>query len=171
MEGLPATLAANREGIDVYIDLARGLDPDRWTTPVQPGSWSPAQITDHLTRTYDFGCGVIQGTVTGAPLPRIMRWFIRRFWLKPALRNGRFIGKSRGPKFFEPSTAGGTPEELLPRLRAAGERFAELVERQTGRGVQEVEHPMFGRVPLVDFLRLQVIHVQHHRAQLPAASS
>jgi hypothetical protein len=170
MADLPGTLAANREGVDVYIDLARGLDPDRWATPVQARGWSPAQITDHLTRTYDFGSGVVDGTVTGPPLPRLMRWMIRKFWLQPALRNGRFTGKARTPKFFEPRAAGAAPEELLPRLRAASERFAELVERETGRGVEAVDHPMFGKIRLIDFLQLQVIHVQHHRAQLPAPS-
>lgn len=168
MAGLPDLLAANRQGIDVYLDLARALDPERWASPVKPKGWSPAQITDHLTRTYDFATGVVDGTITGPRLPKLMRWVIGRFWLQPALRNGHFTGRARAPSFFQPSATGGGLEELLTRLRAASERFASLVDREVDRGTQTVEHPMFGTVRLIDFLELQVIHVRHHRAQLPA---
>jgi hypothetical protein len=171
MDDLRSTFAAHRQEIDIYIDVAKALDPARWAAPPAAGRWSPAQITDHLFRTYEFGSGVIEGTVTVQRLPALMRWMIARFWLRPALRNGRVTGRTRAPKFFEPDAAGGAPEDLLPRLRTASERFAGLVDRGTGRGVAAVDHPMFGSVPLIDFLRLQVIHVRHHRAQLPPASA
>lgn len=169
MAELPGTLAANRQGVDVFIDLARALDPDRWANPVKPSGWSPAQITDHLIRTYDFGSGIIDGTITGPRLPRLMRWLIGRFWLRPALRNGRFTGKAKAPGFFQPAATGGTTGDLLPRLRTSSERFASLVDQAVSRGTTSVEHPMFGTMGLIDFLELQVIHVRHHRAQLPTA--
>jgi hypothetical protein len=171
MDDLRSSFAAQRQEIDIFIDLAKALDPDRWAARPAAGRWSPAQITEHLSRTYEFGSGVIDGTVTAQRLPTLMRWMIARFWLKPALRKGHFTGKARAPKFFEPNASGGTPEVLLPRLRTSSERFAELVARETSRGVETVDHPMFGSVPLIDFLRLQVIHVRHHRGQLPPASS
>ncbi|HEX8271077.1 MAG TPA: hypothetical protein VF615_00420 [Longimicrobiaceae bacterium] len=34
-----------------------------------------------------------------------------------------------------------------------------------------IDHPAFGRLPLVDFVRLQEIHTQHHRAQLPSGAA
>lgn len=166
-----ATLAANREGIDVYVDLARNIDPDRWNHPVEPGRWSPAQITDHLTKAYDFGSAVIAGTVRTRPLPAPLRWLIARFWFQPAVRNGRFTGKTRAPKFFEPSANEAPPDELLPKLRAASERFAAAVEREWSQDRETVRHPMFGTVSLLDFLELQVIHVKHHRTQLPKVPS
>lgn len=170
MADLPATVAANRQGIDVFIDLACALDPDRWTTPVQLRGWSPAQITDHLTRTYDFGSSVIEGRMAEHRLPGPVRWMINRFWFAPAVRNGRFTGKAKAPTFFQPHLSSSAPEELLARLRAASERFAALVEREVSRGTTSVEHPMFGTIPLLQFLELQVIHVRHHRAQLPQPS-
>jgi hypothetical protein len=166
-----STLAANREGIDVYIDVARNLDPDRWNQPVAPGGWSPAQITDHLTRVYDFGTAVIAGTLTGRPLPAPLRWLLGRFWFLPAVRSGRFSRKAKAPKFFQPASDPRPSDELLPRLRAASERFAAAVESAWGRDQDMVAHPMFGTISLHDFLELQVIHVKHHRGQLPTVSS
>lgn len=163
-------VAANREAIDVFVDVARNIDPDRWGTPVEGGGWSPAQLTDHVTRAYDFGSAVIAGTVT-RPLPAPLRWMLGKFWFRPVIRNGKFSGKVKAPKPFVPAQDPGPPDELLPRLRAASERFAAAVERNLRSGSESVLHPMFGTIPLLDFLELQVIHVAHHRAQLPKVPS
>jgi hypothetical protein len=171
MNDLAGTLSANREAIDVYIDLARSLDSDRWSLPVRKDGWSPAQITEHLSRVYDFGTGAIDGTLSARPLPRMMRWMLGRFWFAPAIRNGKFTGRTRAPKVFAPTLPGGEASELLPRLRVASERFAAAAEAALSGGATTLEHPMFGRIGVLDFLRLQVIHVRHHRAQLPRIPS
>lgn len=164
-------VAANRQGIDVYVDLARNLDTDRWVTPVKPGAWSPAQITAHVTKVYDFGTAVIDGSVGGRPLPGFLRWLMGRFWFRPVVKTGRFSGKVKAPKQFLPHDAEGIPTDLLARLRAASERFASAVESHLAKGQETVAHPMFGTISLLDFLELQVIHVRHHGAQLPRTSS
>lgn len=167
---LAAKVAANREGIDVYFDVARNIDADRWVAPARPGGWSPAQITDHLTRAFDFGTAVIGQTQGVRPLPGPLRWLLGTFWFKPAVRNGKFSGRTKAPRPFDPAPADTDVSDLLGKLRAASERFVAAVEAEIGRGQSTTLHPMFGTIALLDFLDLQVIHVRHHRAQLPQIS-
>jgi hypothetical protein len=38
-------------------------------------------------------------------------------------------------------------------------------------GQTTIDHPFFGRVPLAEYVRLQGIHTEHHRQQLPSAAT
>jgi len=55
---------------------------------------------------------------------------------------------------------------LLARLESA----AGVFERDAAAAsVPDIDHPFFGRLPIVAFVRLQEIHTRHHRGQiLPA---
>jgi Protein of unknown function (DUF1569) len=83
--------------------------------------------------------------------------------LNPVLRRGRFIPGSKSPKVFRPSASPAPPPALLARLRVAFEAFEQDVAGAPGA---TIDHPFFGRLSLVDFVRLQEIHTQHHRRQL-----
>ena len=112
---------------------------------------------------YEVNRGVLHGNAPAAAAPRLLRPLIRRFLLNPVLRRGRFIPGSKSPKVFRPSTAPAPPDQLLGRLRAAADAFnADAANMR----LPTVDHPFFGRLPLVDFVRLQEIHTQHHQGQI-----
>jgi hypothetical protein len=168
MGDLQTALEAHHRAVDDFIAAARAVPSDRWGQPRAPGKWSPAQVAEHLTLACEVSRRVLHGTAPGAAVPRLLRPLIRRFLLGPVLRRGSFIPGSRSPKVFRPSSSPAPAAELLARLQAAANAF-ELDAAASGGPT--VEHPVFGRLPLVDFLRLQEIHARHHRGQVlvPAA--
>jgi hypothetical protein len=97
----------------------------------------------------------------------LLRPLIRRFLLGPVLRRGRFIPGSKSPALFQPSASPASPAVLLSRLESAAGAF----ERDAAATrAPDIDHPFFGRLPIVAFVRLQEIHTRHHHGQiLPSA--
>ena len=62
------------------------------------------------------------------------------------------------------------PEMLTARLQSSSAALEADLAVATRAGQTAVDHPFFGRLPLTDLLRLQVIHTQHHRRQLPGVA-
>jgi hypothetical protein len=163
---LQVLLTDHRAAVDAFLAAARGIPPSRWAQPRAPGKWSPAQVTEHVTRAYEVNRGVLHGSWPGRSAPRFLRPVIRTMLLNTVLRRGRFGkgGKSPGP--FRPGDAPAAQEPLTARLQAAAERFETELAARVRSGESAVEHPFFGRLRLVDYLRLNEIHTNHHRGQL-----
>lgn len=165
MADLQATLHAHHQAVEAFLAAARAVPATHWVKPRLPGKWSPGQVAEHLALAYEVSRGVFDGQYSGASAPRFLRPLIRRFGLRPVLLRGRFIPGSKSPESFRPSDS---PDVLLVRLRAAMEAF-EAEAASAGAGT--VNHPFFGRISVVDFVRLQDIHTVHHRGQLVPASA
>lgn len=163
MSDLQTELHTHHQAVEAFLTAAGGVPAAQWTQPRAAGKWSPGQVAEHLALTYEVNRGVLHGRATGTAAPRVLRPLIRKFGLNPVLRRGRFIPGSKTLKIFRPGASPAAPAELLERLRAAAaafERDAAATQADT------VDHPFFGRLPLIDFVRLQEIHTQHHRGQL-----
>ena len=63
--------------------------------------------------------------------------------------------------------AAAVPEHLLDRLTAATSSFE---SDAAGLGTPTIDHPVFSRGPLTDFVRLQEIQTRHHRGRLAPAA-
>jgi hypothetical protein len=86
----------------------------------------------------------------------------------PVLKRGRFIPGSNSPKVFRPSDAPAPQAELVRRLETAMAAFeADAAAART----TTFDHPFFGRLRLIDFVRFQEIHTNHHRGQLAPAAA
>ncbi|MBA3260308.1 MAG: DUF1569 domain-containing protein [Gemmatimonadales bacterium] len=168
MADLQAALHTHHQAVEAFLAAAGAVPAAQWGQPRLPGKWSPGQVAEHLALAYEVNRGVLHGRAPGASAPRLLRPLIRRFALGPVLRRGRFIPGSKSPKAFQPSTSPPPPDVLLARLQAAMEAFESdaTVFRTT-----TLDHPFFGRLSLVDFVRLQEIHTEHHRGQLAPASA
>jgi uncharacterized damage-inducible protein DinB len=167
MTELETRIADNRAAIDEFMTAARALDASRWAAPRAAGAWSPAQIAEHLARTYEYNCRVLQGTAEGMPFPlSLLKPLIRRIVVDNTLRAGRFTRKARAPAFFQPSTTPQAAPDVLARLVSAVGGF-EAGLRSRPR-TETIEHPVFGTVAITDWVALQAIHARHHRAQLPS---
>ncbi|EMB16534.1 DUF1569 domain-containing protein [Rhodopirellula europaea] len=114
------------------------------------GTWSLAQILDHLNRS-------MQMTVDGADFtfPAILRP-IFRLLMMPTLRKGK-PSKLRGK----------APQPLIPDPHADEEtvakRFYELAERLMHPDTEfAASYPMLGRLSREEWLLLQRWHIAHH---------
>jgi uncharacterized damage-inducible protein DinB len=165
---LQTGLEAHHQAVEAFLTAARAVPAARWSQPRAAGKWSPGQVAEHLALAYEVNRGVLHGRAPGAAAPRLLRPLIRKFGLNPVLRRGRFIPGSKSPEVFRPGASPAAPAVLLERLRAAADAF-EQDAAATRAAI--IDHPFFGRLPLVDFVRLQEIHTQHHRGQLGSAAA
>ena len=90
------------------------------------------------------------------------RWFI----VTKTLKAGAFTRKGRAPAIFQPTATPAAATAVLTRLANAVAGFENDIRSGHPEGRHTVAHPFFGRLPTVDYLRLQAIHARHHRSQL-----
>ena len=170
MDELQTIVTGNREAVSGFLAAARAVPTSQWTTPATPGKWSPAEITEHVALGYEVGRGILHGSFAGLAVPRFLRPLIRGLFLQPILRNGQFKKGTKAPKPFRPTGLHPAREALTARLQAAADSFESYVATAARAGKTTVEHPVFGRLPLTEFMRLQTIHTQHHHRQLSSAT-
>jgi len=163
MADLQTALATHHQAVEAFLAAARAVPTVQWSQPRLPGKWSPGQVAEHLALAYEVNTGVLHGRIAATRAPRLLRPLIRKFGLEPVLRRGRFIPGSKSPKAFRPGASPAAPTVLLGRLQAA---MAAFEADAAAVGTTTIDHPFFGRLALVDFVRLQEIHTQHHRGQL-----
>lgn len=158
----PATLRALGETpADVQARLTRELDAfgealqsreGDWQRQ-QPGrDWSPAQETEHVMKVNGAVASVLRLLLSDRPL--------RPGEQAPGeLRDG----KRQAPVATMPSetgTAWAEVEAHWQASRAALEAQAAQVRETPGRTVW---HPFFGELDALDWLRMGVYHIGHHR--------
>ena len=171
MQDFQNTLTENRAAVASFIAAARALPAGAWTQARAPGKWSPAQIAEHVAMAYEISRTGLQGKFPGASAPRLLRPIIRALFLNPVLKKGRFGAGAKAPGPFRPSASPAPAATLLPRVQSAADGFEAALAAELAQGHATVDHPFFGRVALGDYLRLQVIHTDHHRRQLSAVTA
>jgi hypothetical protein len=167
MADLQTVLQAHHQAVEAFLTTARVVPPTQWSQPRAPGKWSSGQVAEHLALAYEVNRGVLHGAAPPMTAPRWLRPLIRRFLLGPVLRRGRFIPGSKSPRVFQPGPAPAAPAQLLDRLAAAMTAFE---ADAAALGTTTIDHPFFGRLRLSDFVRLQEIHIRHHRGHLAPAA-
>lgn len=165
MPQLQAALHAHHQAVQAFLGSARALPPDLWDRPRAEGKWSPGQIAEHLALSYEASGEVLHGRSPGPAPPRLLRPLLRTLLLRPVLWLGRFPAASKAPEVLRPGPSTAAAPVLLDRLRAAAAAFERAVSEARG---PDIDHPAFGRLPLVDLVRLQEIHTRHHHLQLPS---
>jgi hypothetical protein len=118
---------------------------------------------------YELAVAILGGTFSGSGLPRFVRPLARTFFLNPVLKTGGFKRGAKAPPIFQPTASPASAGDVTARLRRAADAFVAQIEAATQQGRSFVEHPFFGRIALVDYSRLQVIHTRHHARQLTSA--
>lgn len=168
MPDLRTALDAHRRAVHDFLASARAVPAAQWDRPRAEGKWSPGQVAEHVALSYEASHGVFLGRVPGEAPPRFLRPLLRIFLLGPVLRMGRFPAASRAPAVLRPQGTPAAAALLLDRVQAAATAFERAAESAGGVAI---DHPAFGRLPVVDFVRLQEIHTRHHRAQLSPRAS
>jgi hypothetical protein len=171
MADIQSVLTENRTAVATFLATARAVLPEAWNQAGSPGKWSPRQLTEHVALAYEVSTAALKGKFPGASAPRLLRPLIRTLFLNPVLRNGRFGRAAKAPGPFRPSDSSAPAATLLPRLQHAADTLEAELAAELAQGREAFEHPFFGRVALVDYLRLQAIHTRHHCRQLPGAAA
>jgi hypothetical protein len=156
-------LDRHRAVLDGYLATARSVAPERWRQPPAPGKWTPAQITDHLIRTYSVLVEELRGAagvrvVTG----RVQRSLLRLLVLPWILRKERLPRGAKAPREIRPGE-GDDPEAALAELRRRAEEFEATI---AAAGAVQLTHPYFGKLDARTAVRFCAIHTENHRKQL-----
>ncbi len=167
MADFDAALAAHRAAIMEFLAATDRLGA-AWSVPRAPGKWSPAQLTEHLAAGCEVSMGVVTGTSSAFPrLPGFARPLIRYLVFRKVLATGSFGRPVRTVKAMEPLRAAASPAEGRARLEQVVGTFESELKRWAGGADREIDHPVFGRMPVSDYVRFIEIHVRHHQKQLP----
>lgn len=169
MADLNTTIADNHAAVLEFIVTARSLSARQWTTPRAPGKWTPAQITEHLAITYEYGVTLAKGEAKGG-IPFFLKPLARRMIVDSTLKAGRFTRKGRTPRMFEPAKVSSDADIVLPRLEKAVDDFERAIVSGSPEARHTLNHPFFGKIATTDYLRLQAIHARHHHEQLAVSA-
>jgi hypothetical protein len=155
------------EAVDAFLEAAMAVSPARWREPLGTGRWTPAQLSEHVLRTYEASIEQLRGDLptrirVGPVAQRLLRWV-----LLPHILFRRSIPlRSRSPGAITPSEKGVEQSELTARLREAAEVLHH--EFRTTASTHLL-HPYFGALDLRTGMRFVAAHTDHHRKQLSGA--
>lgn len=165
----PTVLADHSAAADEFATTISHLTPAQWAARAHAEAWSPAEITDHLARTYSQYAGESRGKNSLRIRLRWPRLLLARAFVKPRLLRGAPFPKAKAPRPLRPGAGPETPADGVALFRATGAACVRdltiLAERRPHR---QLVHPYLGPLPLYDMVRFAAQHVRHHHRQLLA---
>lgn len=165
----PALMVDHAAAADEFVAAISRMSVEEWTSRRNPEAWSPAEITDHLARTYSQFAGEARGKnslrIRLGPVPRTLA----RVFVKPLLLAGRPFPKARAPRELRPGSGPLTPADGVALFRATGDAcLRDLEILHLRRPYRRMVHPYLGALPLYEIVQFAAQHVRHHRRQLPS---
>jgi hypothetical protein len=165
-----SVLAKHAAAADAYAATIATLTPEQWTHRPAPDAWTPADITEHLARTYSQYAGESRGKDSLRIRLGFLRLILARAFVKPRLLSGAPFPKAKAPRALRPVSGPDTPADGVALFRATGESCLRdlgiLAERRPHR---QLVHPYLGHLPLYDIVLFAAQHIRHHHRQLLAA--
>jgi hypothetical protein len=145
------------------------MDDAAWHTLLRGGKWTPADVTQHLTLTFE----ILTRELRGGPgmrlrLNPVKRFVIRLTHVRRVLRGGAFPRGAPAPRELRPATDPHSARaDALARMRRSADTYVTATRREHEAGhVRRLTHPYFGRMALADALLVSARHVEHHTRQL-----
>lgn len=163
-------LAEHAAAADEFAATIGTLTPEQWTARPRPDAWSPAEITDHLARTYSQYAGEARGKNALRIRLRLPWLLFARAFVKPRLLAGAPFPKAKAPRPLRPGAGPDTPADGVALFRAtAAACLRDLGLLAERRPYRQLVHPYLGALPLYDMVRFAAQHVRHHHRQVLAA--
>ncbi|HEY6146636.1 MAG TPA: DinB family protein, partial [Thermoanaerobaculia bacterium] len=168
LDGWSQAIARHRAAILDYVQWGLRVEEAAWRSPIAAGKWTPAEITDHLVRTYRKALDEVRGGEGLRPrYGRLLRQALRLTVLPGIFRTRRLPGGATAPSEILPAESRVSQHDALSQLDdLAGEFEREIFSRRGDPGVH-LTHHIFGPIKApaaVDFI---AIHTEHHARQLP----
>ena len=154
-----------------YLDTAARLGADAWGRPWGEGKWTPAEVTEHLTRAYEaLLVELREGRAMELKMAPWRRTLTRWILLPHILFHRSFPIRAPSPREIRPREVRGGRDAALQALHAQGETFVRELAAARLQGHAGLTHPYFGKVEPIKVLRFVGIHIEHHRKQIERAS-
>ena len=160
-------ILANREAVGHLLEVTQHAR-DNWTTPRAHNKWSPAQVVEHVARSFDEGAKLVAGEDNILPtMPSFARPLMRMFFFDRIIKKGKFpTVKTVDP--LDPESGPDSPEAAADRINASLERFVASCQACANKG-GDVNSGAFGKVSVEDYANFMALHTVHHTAQIPTA--
>lgn len=160
-------VARHAASANAFAETARSVPPETWTTPVGEGKWTPAQITEHLNRTYETVLDELRGK-SGIRIrsPWLLRQLLRQTVLRSIYKNRELPRGAKAPSEILPKTVTGTQDNLVRRFAGLAEEFGEEVLANRGQDNRKLTHHVFGEIALLPGIDFIAIHIEHHHRQI-----
>ena len=147
-----------------FASSAERVNAASWLTPRAEGKWSPAEVVEHLNRTY----GVLLKELAGEGGMAIRtKWWQRillRFTIVPKiLRGDGFPTGARAPRETRPELGTTDQAALIATFNERAKRFKEETARSQSR---KLTHAYFGKASIARSVLLCARHIEHHTKQL-----
>ena len=159
-------LSRHSNAAGLFTRTAVAVSESDWMQPLNDGKWSPAQVTEHLNRTYEVIIGELSGE-KGIRIrsPWLLRQVLRQTVLRSIYRRRQLPRGARAPSEI-------IPKSIEETQTAAVERFASLARQfetamNANRSTQrKLTHHIFGEIDLERGLDFIAIHIEHHQRQI-----
>ena len=162
-----ALAAEHAAAIQQFTDAARLLPSARWSDPLAPGKWSPAEVTGHVAEAYRVLNGELAGGAGMQLLgPPLQRFLLRHTLLPRLLSTGRFPARARAPAETRPRRVEADPETGVAVFARLAEEFVAALGKRAGTGPVRLTHAYFGALDARQAIRLCAVHTRHHARQL-----
>jgi uncharacterized damage-inducible protein DinB len=169
MTDIHATIRSNQVAIAEFLEALDAVPVAAWGRAPMPGTWSPAQVAEHVAIVYEVGMRLMEGTAKDPSAPRWLRPLIRTLVRATILRTGRLM-RSKTASAFRPADTSAPREVVAARIESASRAFEQRAAQHVEAGRTTFDHPSFGRFGVSEYLQFQVFHTKHHQAQLPRLS-
>jgi hypothetical protein len=168
----PALVAIHAAAADEYVAAISRLTAAEWSARRSPEAWSPAEITEHLARTYSQFAGEARGKNPLRIRLNPVKRTLARIFVKPRLLSGTAFPKARAPRELRPSSGPATPADGVALFRATGDAcMRDLSMLIQHRPYRRLVHPFLGPLPLYELVPFAAQHVRHHCRQLPSRTA
>lgn len=122
MQEIEPALEEDRKAVAEFAAEAREVAADRWSAPRAPGKWSPAQVCDHVARSYEKSTEMLRGEPQKG-MPRWLRPVLRLLFFDKVMKSGRFPKGAKSPDQFLPSPEPLPLDASLARIEKASAEF------------------------------------------------
>ncbi len=147
---------------------AERVPEPRWRAARAEGKWSPAEIVEHLSLTFDVLLRELEGGGGMKILTKPWQRILLRITMAPRiLRGGAFPKGTRAPRELRPAMPSLDQRAAIAAFREKAARFSDAAAKaRAARPRTRLTHPYFGRSSLANAFVLAARHIEHHRKQL-----
>jgi hypothetical protein len=143
---------------NAFIDKVAALSQSEINTVPFPGSWTAAQVTEHLCKSDEAMIKTLNGAVTptnrpaDAGVPNLQAIFLD------------FSTKLPSPEFIIPSNETFDKESIINRFKAGREQIGKAI--QTLDLTATCHMPIFGEPTRLEIISFVIFHTRRHTNQV-----
>ena len=160
-------IARHYPAATAFSTTARLIDSESWFAPMTEGKWSPAQVAEHLSQTYQVVIRELRGE-KGIRIrsPWLLRQVLRQTVLRSIYRKRKLPKGARAPSEIAPRVVDATQQQAMEKLGRLAREFeaaARTAETLPGR---KLTHHIFGQIDVLPGIDFIAIHIEHHHRQI-----